>query len=317
MTRLQYLVLFIALMLPWAMPVSAQIASSPVASQTQRPDGSLLDWHLQTPDGLSKHGIFVVMQGSGCLSVASNSNITAVSKLLPDFAVLTVEKYGVMPGDKPEHDHEDCPSPVYYSHNTVTQRVEDYQRVIADLKTQSWWNGQLVLFGGSEGGDVAAILTSRVQADIAVLFSTGGGVTFGEAVRLSVPEEGWPTIDAMFARIRANPESLKIISGSSIRWWADTLDRRVADDMLKAQTALLLVQGGSDTSVPVSVSRAAVDLFAEQGRCNLTYWEFPAYDHIMSDQAGNPHLEEVLGQITDWVRGQLFMPSTAACMKPE
>ena len=48
--------------------------------------------------------------------------------------------------DAPKDAFGGC-SPACYAHHTVSQRVADYQRVLAHLKTAPWWDGRLVLFG--------------------------------------------------------------------------------------------------------------------------------------------------------------------------
>src|SRR5690606_15129154 len=107
---------------------------------------------------------------------------------------------------------------------------------------ETWWNGKLVLAGGSEGGDVIARLSAPAEADATILISTGGGKTFGEMVRQSildemerhkVPEESWPPVDRVFEQARANPMSTEIWAGSSFRFWADAIDHRIVDSVLQ------------------------------------------------------------------------------------
>lgn len=100
------------------------------AGQTPRPDGSLIDWSVDRQAGGAKQGILLLAQGSGCESVLDNANIQRGKSLLPDFAVLTLEKYGVAPHGQPAARQDGC-SPTFYAHHTISQRVEDYQRVLA------------------------------------------------------------------------------------------------------------------------------------------------------------------------------------------
>lgn len=294
------------------LPIAAM--AEPDYNVTERPDGSAMHWTLDRPAAESA-GIIVLAQGSGCLSVAHNDNLAMVRASFPDFAALMIEKPGVEPGANPADDHMDC-SAEFRSNSTVSQRVADYRQIIDELRNETWWNGQIVLFGGSEGGLVAAVLAAEVEADAAILFSTAGGLPFGQIVRQSIPEEGWPTVDAEFEKARQNPESTELWAGSSYRFWADIIDRRVADDMLRAETAFLLIQGGNDPSSPIETARATNDLFAAAGRCNLTYWEFPGYDHAMGDANGNAHMADVLAQSKAWLDAQLSSNgSDIPCMR--
>lgn len=297
--------------------LAAFIAASPVMAEprsfaTPRADGSVIHWTLDTPDGGGKSALIVIAQGSGCAAAMQSSNLNLARSAFGNLAALTVEKYGVNPGDNPSDDHMDCPQ-AFREHHTLSQRVADYRQIIDSLRDAAWWNGKLVLFGGSEGGIVMAMLAPEVRADAAILISTGGGVPFGQMVRQSIPEEGWPTVDATFEKARHNPDSTELWAGQSLRFWADAIDRRAADYMLRADAGFLLIQGGRDGSGAASVARAVSDLFAKAGRCNLTYWEFPAFDHSMVDASGSAHMAEVLSQASSWLESRMGAKAQTAC----
>ncbi len=301
MTLLRRILPFVSALL--AVPVAAAAALE--RGEAQRPDGSTLHWTLDLPDGGGKVGLVVLAQGSGCLPAMQSRAMQQARAAFGRFAALTVEQYGVTPDDTPQAvDNSDCPQ-AFHDNHTVSQRVADYRQIIENLRDAAWWNGDLVLFGGSEGGLAMARLAPEVGADAAILMSTGGGVTFGEMVRESVPPEGRPTVDATFEKARRNPDSTELWAGHSLRFWADMIDRRAADDMLRADTGFLLIQGGRDASGSVGVARAVNDLFAEAERCNLTYWEFPAFDHGMTDPDGGSRMAEVLAQADGWLAAQL------------
>lgn len=296
---------------------AAFIAASPAMAEprsleTPRPDGSVIHWTLDLPVNEGKSALVVIAQGSGCAAAMQSSNLELARSAFGNLAALTVEKYGVEPGDNPTDDHGNC-SQAFREHHTVSQRVADYRQIIGSLRDAAWWNGKLVLFGGSEGGIVMAMLAPEVRADAAILISTGGGVPFGQMVRQSIPEEGWPTVDATFERARQNPDSTELWAGQSLRFWADAIDRRAADYMLRADTDFLLIQGGRDRAGASNVARAVGDLFASAGRCNLTYWEFPAFDHGMIDANGNAHMIEVLSQASLWLASRTATNVSAAC----
>jgi fermentation-respiration switch protein FrsA (DUF1100 family) len=54
---------------------------------------------------------------------------------------------------------------------------------------------------------------------------------------------------------------------------------RSADDLVKVDAPILLVQGSADQSVPVESARALRDAFAAAGKTNLTYVEIAGADH--------------------------------------
>lgn len=293
------------------------IAASPVKAEPQafeanRADGSTIYWTLDLPSSDGKFGLLAIAQGSGCGAAMQSSNLKIARTAFGNLAALTVEKYGVRPGDSPNDDHMDC-SAEFRSHHTMSQRVADYRQIIDSLRSAPWWNGNLVLFGGSEGGIVMSMLAPEVHANAAILISTGGGVTFGEMVRQSIPQEGWPTVDATFERARQNPDSTELFGGQSLHFWADAIDRRAADYMLQSAASFLLIQGGRDASGSADVARATSDQFAKAGRCNLTYWEYPGLDHGMVDAEGGAHMAETLFQAAHWLTALTVSPASATC----
>jgi pimeloyl-ACP methyl ester carboxylesterase len=277
----------------------------------RRPDGSDIGWQLDRRDRPGAQGILVIAQGSGCSSVTTNRNVLAARGLLPTFAVVTVDKYGVAPGAV-QNGPDDCP-PVFFAHHTVSQRVSDYQAVLDQLKAAPWWNGQLVLFGGSEGGAVVQILAARVDANAAVIFYSATGLPFGDAFLQVLPPDLAAQAPAQLGKARRNPLSAEVWGGNSYRWWADIIDRPLWEDALRAKGALLVVQGRRDQSNPVISARAFRDAFAARRRCNLTYWEYEDYDHAMTDTAGVTHLPEVLGRISTWITDALKTPPEPNC----
>jgi len=283
---------------------AAAAKGTPTDKVSQRPDGSSIYWTIDRQSGGAKQGILIIAQGSGCLAATENPNIKNAKRLLPSFAVLTVEKYGVDPHAKPGDPFEGC-SAAFYAHHTVSQRVDDYQRVLHELKRESWWNGQLVLFGGSEGGAAVSILAPKVNPTAVVIFSSAPGHSFGEIFKLSVPPEVAQHADDEFKKIEAEPLSAKVFGGNSYRWWTDILHHDMTADLLKTESPILLIQGERDSHAPVAVARQIRDDFQRTGHRNLTYWEFAGYDHSMQDSEGVSHLDEVLARISGWIEERL------------
>ncbi len=54
-----------------------------------------------------------------------------------------------------------------------------------------------------------------------------------------------------------------------------------------------------------------------RGRCNLTYWEFPGYDHQMQDEAGASHIDEVMQRVSDWLLSKVSAEPSKGCSQPE
>ncbi|WP_156385658.1 alpha/beta hydrolase [Devosia sp. Root685] len=272
--------------------------AAPEVQNLARPDGSLIHY---TIDRAAKPaaGLLVLSQGSGCRPGTQSIGLATVRAAFPAYDALIVEKAGISPGM--QIDERNCPTD-FYDRYTVSQRIEDYKAVLAALGPQP---GRFILFGGSEGGLAMAILAAKLEPDAAILLSSATGTSFGDMVLSTVPPEGKASVTAGFEAARANPNSSELLGGHTYRFWADSLDHRSIDYMRQTDTPFLLIQGGLDTSAPLAAARTTVDAFASEGRCNLTYWEFPALDHGMLDPKGTPHLASVAIMAASWAENPI------------
>jgi len=283
---------------PWVIPEEQTV---------RRPDGSEIYWSLDRQRALPTQGVLVLAQGSGCAPATENPNIARAKALLPDFAVVTVEKYGVLPHEQPKDPYLGC-SRTFYAHHTVSQRVADYKAILKHLRASGSWDGRLVLFGGSEGGAAMALLAPEVDPSAVVIFSTTPGRSFRQTFKMSVPPQVAAEADAEFQRIEAEPLSARLWGGNSYRWWADILDRDLTAALLTVRAPILLVYGERDG--PVQVTRVVRDDFVRAGHCNLTCFEMAGLDHEMRDVSGVSHLDEVLERMSAWLWVRV-MPSFA------
>jgi pimeloyl-ACP methyl ester carboxylesterase len=293
------------LVLVWGCVDSDVPAEVTLSDSTLRADGSPIYWQLAQFAVDAYKPVLLVAQGSGCAPARRNANVATLATHLPEFAVLTIEKYGVDPAVERADPVNDC-SADYHANHTVTQRVEDARRVLQSLRERGLWNGRLVLFGGSEGGAVVSILAHETnEVDATVVFSTGTGLTVAEFLPVILPPPVVAMMTAVFDQARANPRSSDVVGGNALKWWADILDRRLVDDLLASSAPILLVHGVNDREAPVAAARATRDAFAVAGQAEqLTYWELADRDHQMRDVHGVSHLEAVLSDVAAWVRAQ-------------
>ena len=264
--------------------------------QLARADGTIINYTLDAPLGESA-GLIVLAQGSGCLPAVDSVNLATVRAAFPAYTSLIVEKSGIAPDSAIKNGQADCPQE-YLDTYTLSQRLDDYAFVLKHLKSVAVTPDNVILFGGSEGGLAMEALAAQTHPTAAILLSGSVGGTFGEMVLSTVPPEGQATVSAGFARARVNPDST-MLAGHTHRFWADSLDHRSSDYLEATDTPFLLIYGGRDTAA-VQTVRALADRFAQQGRCNLTYWEFPALDHGMVDPAGLSRMPEIARLAAFW-----------------
>lgn len=284
------------------------LAAGPVSAAQQaqtlaRPDGSLIHYTLDHPPGPSA-GMLVLAQGSSCLPGAASASLAKLRAAFPEHTALIVEKAGITPDAVIADGHDDCPD-AYRDRFTLSQRVADYQSVLAALRAdQPDLFTSMTLFGGSEGGLAMEILATRIEADAIILLSGSVGTTFGTMVLAAAPPQAGPTIEAGFATARANPDSGDIFSGHTMRFWADALDHSSSDYLLATEAPVLLIHGGRDPAAGAA-HRPLLDLLAERGACNVTYWEFPSLDHGMVAPDDASRLDHIARRAAQWAQDPL------------
>lgn len=281
----------------------ASTMTAPVlAASLPRADGSSITYQLDNSGGGAPRALLLMLQGSGCEPVADRPWLKTEPPIVaPGSAVLSIEKYGVL-SKQPAAGTVDGCSPDFWRRDTLQQRVADAVQVIASLRGSSWWNGRLIVMGGSEGGAVAAMLAPLVPETRAVIVTSSGiGVPVADLIRSAVPPLVVAQLDAVLTEARANPTGDKRFAGASYRWWADAADVTPAAMLLQTNVPVLLIHGERDQFAPVATARATRDLVGAAGRRNLTYWEYAGYDHFMKDAAGVDHRLEVLKRVRAWI----------------
>ena len=253
-----------------ALLAPAAAAGQPARTQMlQRTDGSRLVFHVDRAAGRGRQDVLVLLHGSGCDPVGSDARVLGYGRMLaPERALLTIEKYGVGGGSAATIDG--C-SADYWRGNTLTRRVLDTLQAIAWLRGQLWWSGDLALFGGSEGGAVAAMAAPFVPDARAVIVSSSGiGVPVGALVRMAVPPPARAEADRVFAEARRTPDPERRWGGASHAWWGDALDQLPARSLLQVRAPILIIHGSRDQFADVATARATRDLLSASGMRNFS-----------------------------------------------
>lgn len=271
-----------------------------IRHEVERPDGSAVTYWLEDTSGRSSE-IVLVMQGTGCEAVLSKPNLRVVAETLrPNARILLIDKIGS--GTDDGMPLVDGCSQRYWNQYTLSQRVQDCLRVIADLRRQTWWNGGIVIFGGSEGGAVAALLAPLVPETKAIIvLSSGTGIPIGDLIRTALPQQMSAEASVAFAGAHEQPTGQKRWAGLSYRWWDDAVDIVPARSLAQSPAPVLLIHGAHDKSSPVFSARAGRDLLQGAGKTNVTYREFAGLDHSMRDANGTDHMNKVLRGAREWI----------------
>lgn len=251
-------------------------------------DDRQLQVRIDRPEGEGTSPILVVVDGSGCGGSAHLDGLAVQQDVQTQFARVVVEKYGVNASDDGQTCSED-----YFKHYTMNGRVEEHLRVLQHLSANApWWNGELYLFGWSDGGDIAAQLLSYYPTvKRAVIGGMGGGYTMAEHFKTywACPQDAGEdtqaceeSLDEQFAQMHDNPRWDKTEFGPDNSWraWASRLNTRLANTLVDVRSPFLIVHGENDfNGTPVESARKLVEALEQNGEAPYTYWEVSGMEH--------------------------------------
>ncbi len=277
-----------------------------------RSDGSTITYYLDIPNNTQSFSIFAMLQGSDCQNVGDKyPGFKAFFTNVLKMAILTVEKPG-LPTAEPG-----CPRE-YFIRNTIDQRLEDFQAVMGELRTNvSAWDRRLYLEGGSEGAVVGGLLTPLIpEIKAAMLLAGGGGRTMAEELLLLRQKElvaqgasenqissALSEMRANFEEIRTNPTSDLTWYGetNTYKWWSSILFRSLVDPLQSSLMPLYIVQGAADESVPVESADELISALGHAGREEVTYVRREGLSHSWVDSSGQPHAEQIFSSTIIWL----------------
>ena len=300
---------------------SAASASTPNVEQTisiSRVDGSPLQLFVTVPESTAtKVPLVLIIDGSGCVSSKREdfrANYLAVGgRVGRAVATLAVEKPGVEPGAAWG---SKC-SETFLRHYSIDQRVLDHLRAIQHLrKHASWWNGDIYLYGWSDGGMIGAQVAAYTpEVKRAVLGGTGGGIPMTaqfENYFMCAPDRTKDRdacitkVREQFRDIRDNPSPLKTWSGddNSYRTWATRLDSVEYHIIKDLKIPVLMAHGALDRDgTPVESARELMRLLKADGETHVQYWEIPSMGHGIGN-VEPVRREKLLNAMYNWLFAQ-------------
>ena len=258
-------------------------------------DGREIELYIDRPKAI-KAPILLVIDGSGCTGQMRPGFQTLFQPTGfdgPKYARVRIEKPGVESGSVGS---ENC-TETFYRHYSIHDRLLDHLRVLQHLRySAKWWNGELYIWGWSDGGDIAAQLASYYpNVTRAVLGGMGGGYTMAEhfteiwvcAGEQSKEDKGncVRSLQDQFEQMIDNPTWTKTWSGSDNSWkaWASRLNTRLSNLLSNNSTSVLIVQGSMDfDGAPVDSARKLITDLRDAGNTNFIYWEVAGMGHTWS-----------------------------------
>lgn len=256
-----------------------------------------ITFHLERLDQNQLMPILLVIDGSGCRG-ALRKGFASLFRPTPDlpmrYAKLTLTKPGI---DPTSEELTGC-SEEYRERYSIDRGVLDHLRVLQHLRSASWWNGELYVWGWSDGGDIGARLISYYpNVERAALGAQGGGYTMAQhmedfwtcAADRQPPDRREACLKSVrewFAEVRERPLG-SLGDGESNKLWRSRLFVDLVPLLADDSTPLLVIHGAKDRdSTPVESARLLVARLRERERQNLRYCEVPDMAHgYTNDQA--------------------------------
>lgn len=255
-------------------------------------DGRTLEVFVDRPEGPTPVPALLVIDGSGCLGARRPGFIELMSPFqfkTRAFAKIVVGKTGVPPEKSRPGDCSDAFMKSYSMHT----RVLDHLRVLQALRqTKNWWNGELMIFGWSDGGEIAArVFAFTPDAKRLAFGGVGGGLTMRQHFEdlWVCPEGQIPSrtdcladLNATFDEIETNPTWTKTWSGESNSYqaWASRLNTRLTP-LLKGETRpVLMIHGALDfDAAPVQSAQKLASELRTFGNMSFEYWQVDQMKH--------------------------------------
>lgn len=138
-------------------------------------------YYLETPKNCTHYPLILAIEGSYDHEIGPQSVLRLHTKLNPllvqtGFGLITMERRGV--------DQNQINTTLFHQYNTPSQRLSDHTLLVDHLRKNppKNWNGQLVIFGGSEGGSIAIKLSHSVKPSACVVLVGCGDQPFKEYI---------------------------------------------------------------------------------------------------------------------------------------
>lgn len=279
-----------------------------------------IDFYIYNPKKLNKKHLFVFVTGSMPAPLWIETNPCCVSldifnyNLIPeDYAYLVISKYGFSFSEK---ENFDVPKN-FWKKNTLDFRVKRTNKVIEYIKKNIFKPEKVVVVGHSQGTDVAAKLAT-VNKDIThLVFLAGGGLSQlmefimfirKDAIAGKISEEvATQKINSLllqFEKMFADPSPKKMWDENSYLSYVSYSEPPVKS-LLKLEIPIYVAVGTKDTNVAVENSYIIPVEFIRHRKKNLTFRQFPNYDHgfvEIKDGKEIDKFDEVTKDFLKWIK---------------
>jgi predicted esterase len=287
-----------------------------------RIDGSKLTVNVTKPPVATEMPIVLAIGGSICIPTITSEQIERLSPIasgaIPYALVIVETPEPTIPTRSEDGSINIGPdfqcSDSFKKHYSIDERVMDHLRAIQFLRRRApWWNGQLLVWGFSDGGRIGArVAAFSPETTRVVLGGFGGGVPMSKEfedfhmcnpAKVADRSDCIAKVRAQFSEMRANPTSAQTWNGDSNTYkaWVSRIDSVEANVLHDLSAPLLLIHGAEDRSVPVSSARALADLLSTPDGPQFQYLEIPGMSHGLGAGLSEVQSDDLQAKVLQWL----------------
>lgn len=293
-----------------------------VQYQTRDRNNQVVTFYVSEPKNKSvSHRLVLFINGSGCDSVFAKDKDGLkgygydmfLDNHLEEVRVVVAEKPGVRLYDNVRATGQGCKgcSEQFLKEYTLEKWTEaNDAALLAALALPRIKRDKILVIGHSDGGQVATHL-ARLESRVTHVASiAGGGPTqlFDSVYAASTSKSSHTSKDVeevleQWRDIEKDPHSItKFVWGHPYNRWSSFLKTSSLDDLLNCKTKCYLVQGTSDTSVPVASFDLLLAELAVHDR-PMVYERIDSADHgltVRADDKSTRELPNAIERIMKW-----------------
>ena len=189
----------------------------------------------------------------------------------------------------------------FLENNHFLQLMKDQKEFIdATIAKQDKRPKRVVLFGVSEGGNIAAAIAAYTPEITHLMVLGSGGMKGIDEFRIWGKQNG-VDFDKLHQEVKQHPDSISRTSlGHTYKYWASVLSVEPMKYYQKISIPVLAAIGGADEMVPVETVEFMRDEFNRLGKKNLTVKIYADSNHALVDASGQSHRKTFLEAATVW-----------------
>jgi pimeloyl-ACP methyl ester carboxylesterase len=196
------------------------------------------------------------------------------------------------------------PAESFHQYNDYPQLVQDQNEFIRFILTrQDHLSKRVIIFGVSEGGNIAVQLAAEIPQATHLIILGSGGMTGIDEFRLWGKNRNID-FNQIYQVVEKDPDSIeKKVLGQTYKYWASFLPVNPMDSLKRLEIPILAAIGSRDEMTPVESVSFLRSEFEKLGKENLTVKIFPDCDHVLNDSSGRNHRGEFFEFVSQWLRG--------------